>query len=49
MICCCYYKSPRIEPQEVLNGREAAVPEKETELVKKGAHGKMGSLIKKQS
>ena len=39
IIFCCYYKPPRSGPHEVRNCREAAVPEKETKILEKGARG----------
>ena len=36
IIFCCYYKPPHSGPHEVRNGREAAVPEKETKILKEG-------------
>ena len=37
IIFCCYYKPPRSGPHE------AAVPEKETKILKEGARGDRGS------
>ena len=39
MLRCCYYKAPRSGSQEVCTGREAAVSEKGTKIVEKGARG----------
>ena len=43
IIFCCYYKPPRSGPHEVRNCREAAVPERETKILKEGAHSDRGS------
>ena len=49
IIFCCYYKPPRSGPHEVRNCREAAVPEKETKILKEGARGDRGSLDQNES
>ena len=43
IIFCCYYKPSRSGP------REAAVPEKETKILKKGTRGDRGSPDKNES
>ena len=40
---CCYYETPRSEPNDVRNCRETAVPEKETKILEKGARSDRGS------
>ena len=49
IIFSCCYKPPRIGPHEVRNGREAAVPEKETKILKEGARGDRGSPDQNES
>ena len=49
IIFCCYYKPPRSGPHEVRNCREAAVPEKETKILKEGARGDRGSPDQNES
>ena len=43
IIFSCYYKPPSSGPHEVRNSREAAVPEKESKILKEGARGDRGS------
>ena len=43
IIFCCYYKPPRSGPHE------AAVPEKETKILKEGARGDRGSPDQNES
>ena len=49
ILFCCYYKPPRSGPHEVWNCREAAVPEKETKILKEGARGDRGSPDQNES
>ena len=49
IISCCSYKPPWSGPHEVRNGREAAVPEKETKILEKGVRGNRGSPEQNQS
>ena len=49
IIFCCYYKPPRSGPHEVRNCRVAAVPEKETKILKEGARGDRGSPDQNES
>ena len=46
---CCYYKPPRSGPHEVRNCPEAAVPEKDTKILKEGARGDRGSPDQNES
>ena len=46
IISCSYYMPPRSGPHEVLNCREAAVPEKETKTLMEGARGYRAHLTK---
>ena len=45
----CYYKHSLSGPHEVWNLRIAAVPEKETKILKKGARGDRGSPNQNES
>ena len=49
IIFCCYYKPPRSGPHEVRNCRVAAVPEKEAEILEKGARGDRSSPEQNES
>ena len=49
IIFCCYYKPSSSGPHEVRNCREAAVPEKETKILKEGARGDRGSPDQNES
>ena len=49
IVFCCYYKSPRNGPHEMRNCRGAAVPAKDTKILKNGACGDRGSADQNES
>ena len=49
IISFCYYKPQRSGPREVRNCREAAVTDKETKILEKGARGDRGSPKQSES